>query len=99
VSRDRKVIPREPGKVLQYQHLTREIQLICNITELKPLIIGAIGTIPKTFRQLLLLVVVIETVLQVVLAVLEVVVRVVAAAAAVVVVVVAAVVVVEEVVE
>jgi hypothetical protein len=49
------VIQSKPGKVLQYQHLTRGIQHMCNVTDVKPLIIGAIETIPKTFRQTIII--------------------------------------------
>jgi len=55
ISGDRNVIKKELGKVLQYKHLTREIQSMCNIKEVIQLIIGVNGTISKIFRLLLFL--------------------------------------------
>jgi len=50
ISRDRNVIKKEPGKILQYKHLTREMQCMCSIKTEIPVVIGEIGTISKTFR-------------------------------------------------
>jgi len=52
ISRDRNVIKKEPGKILKYKHLTREIQCMCSTKTVTPVIIGEIGNTSKTFRQL-----------------------------------------------
>ena len=49
------MIKKEPGKFLQYKHLSRGIQCMFSIKAVIPLIIGVIGTISKTIRSLLLL--------------------------------------------
>jgi hypothetical protein len=46
------VIKKEVEKVLKYQDLTIEIQSMWNVkTRVIPVIIGATGTIPKSFRK------------------------------------------------
>ena len=47
ISEDRNVIKKEAEKILKYKDLTIEIQRMWKI----PVIIGATGTISKTFRK------------------------------------------------
>jgi len=52
VSGDRNVIKKEAEKILKYKDLTTEIQRMWNVkTKVIPLIIGASGTISKSFRK------------------------------------------------
>jgi len=52
ISGDRNVIKKEVEKILKYNDLTIEIQHVWNvITKMIPGIIGATGTIPKSFRK------------------------------------------------
>jgi len=52
ISGDRKVIKKEAKKILKYKDLTIEIQRMWNVkTKVIPVIIGAIGTISKSFRK------------------------------------------------
>ena len=52
VSRDRNVIIKEAEKILKYKELTIEIQRMWNVkTKVIPVIIGATGTISKSFRK------------------------------------------------
>ena len=52
ISGDRNVIKKEAHKILKYKDLTIEIQCMWNVkTKLIPLIIGATGTISKSFRK------------------------------------------------
>jgi hypothetical protein len=49
---DRNVIQKEAEKILKYKDLTIEIQRMCNVkTRMIPVIIGANGTISKSFRK------------------------------------------------
>jgi hypothetical protein len=49
---DRNVIKKEAEKVLKYKNLTTEIQRMWNAkTRVIPVIIGATGTIAKSFRK------------------------------------------------
>jgi hypothetical protein len=49
---DRNVIQREAEKILKYEDLTIEIQHMWNVkTRVIPVIIGATGTISKSFRK------------------------------------------------
>ena len=48
ISGDRNVIKKEAKKILKYKDLTIEIQVK---TEVTPVIIGATGTISKSFRK------------------------------------------------
>ena len=49
---DRNVVKKEAEKILKYKDLTTEIQLMWNIkTRMVPVIIGASGTISKSFRK------------------------------------------------
>ena len=49
---DRNVIKKEAKKILKYKDLTIEIQRIWNVkTRVIPVIIGANGTISKSFRK------------------------------------------------
>jgi len=49
---DRNVIKKETGKILKYKDLTIEIQRMWNVkTKVIPVIIGASGTISKSFRK------------------------------------------------
>jgi hypothetical protein len=49
---DRNVIKKEAENVLKYKDLTTEIQRMWNVkTEVTPVIIGATGTISKSFRK------------------------------------------------
>jgi hypothetical protein len=51
---DRNVIKKEAEKILKYKDLTTEIQRMWNVkTEVTPVIIGATGTISKSFRKYL----------------------------------------------
>ena len=46
------IIIKEAEKILKYKDLTIEIQRMWNVkTKVKPVIIGATGTISKTFRK------------------------------------------------
>ena len=52
ISRDRNVSKKEAEKILKYEDLTIEIQRMWNVkTKVIPVIIGATGTISKTFRK------------------------------------------------
>ena len=52
ISGDRNVIKKEAEKILKYKDLTIEIQRMWNIkTKVIPVIIGATGTISKSFRK------------------------------------------------
>jgi hypothetical protein len=52
ISRDRNVIIKEAEKILKYKDLTTEIQRMWNVkTKVIPVIIGATGTISKSFRK------------------------------------------------
>ena len=52
ISGDRNVIKKEAEKILKYEDLTIEIQRMWNVkTKVIPVIIGATGTISKTFRK------------------------------------------------
>jgi len=52
ISGDRNAIKKEPEKILKYKDLTLEIQRIWNVkTKMIPVIIGATGTISKSFRK------------------------------------------------
>jgi len=52
ISGDRNVIKREAEKVLKYKDLTIKIQRMWNVkTKVIPVIIGATGTISKSFRK------------------------------------------------
>jgi len=52
ISGDRNVIKKEAEKILKYKDLTKEIQRMWNIkTKVIPVIIGATGTISKSFRK------------------------------------------------
>ena len=52
ISRDRNVIKKEAEKILKYKDLTTEIQGMWNVkTKVIPVIIGATGTVPKSFRK------------------------------------------------
>jgi len=52
ISGDRNVIKKEAKKILKYQDLTIEIQPMWNVkTKAIPVIIGATGTISKSFRK------------------------------------------------
>ena len=49
---DRNVIKKEAEKIVKYKHLTIEIQCMWNVnTKVIPAVIGATGTISKTFRK------------------------------------------------
>ena len=49
---DRNVIKNEAEKILKYKDLTTEIQRMWNVkTKVIPVIIGATGTISKSFRK------------------------------------------------
>jgi len=51
-SGDRNVIQKEAEKILKYKDLTIEIQRMGNVkTKVIPVIIGATGTISKSFRK------------------------------------------------
>jgi len=52
ISGDRNVIKKEAEKILKYKDLTIDIQRMWNVkTKVKPVIIGATGTISKSFRK------------------------------------------------
>ena len=52
ISGDRNVIKKEAEKILKYKDLTIEIQRLWNLkTKVIPVIIGATGTISKSFRK------------------------------------------------
>jgi len=52
ISGDRNVIKKEAEKILKYEDLTIEIQRMWNVkTKVIPVIIGATGTISKSFRK------------------------------------------------
>ena len=52
ISEDRNVIKKEAEKILKYKDLTIEIQRMWNVkTRVIPVIIGATGTISKSFRK------------------------------------------------
>jgi len=52
ISGDRNVIKKEAEKILKYKYLTIEIQRMWNVkTKAIPVIIGATGTISKSFRK------------------------------------------------
>ena len=52
ISGDRNVIKKEAEKILKYKDLTIEIQRMLNVkTKVIPVIIGATGTISKSFRK------------------------------------------------
>jgi hypothetical protein len=52
ISGDRNMIKKEAGKILKYKDLTIEIQRMCNVrTKVVPVILGATGTISKSFRK------------------------------------------------
>ena len=52
ISRDRNMIKKEAKKILQYKDLTTEIQRMWNVkTQVTPVILGATGTISKSFRK------------------------------------------------
>jgi len=52
ISGDRNVIKKEAEKILKYKDLTTEIQCMSNVkTKTLPVIIGATGTISKSFRK------------------------------------------------
>jgi len=51
-SGDRNVIKNETEKILKYKYLTIEIQRMWNVkAKMIPVIIGATGTISKSFRK------------------------------------------------
>ena len=52
ISGDRNVIKNEANKILKYKDLTIKIQSMWNVkTKVIPVIIGATGTISKSFRK------------------------------------------------
>jgi hypothetical protein len=52
ISGDRNVIKNEAEKILKYKDLTIEIECMWNVkTRVIPVIIGATGTISKSFRE------------------------------------------------
>ena len=52
ISGDGNVIKKEAEKILKYEDLTIEIQRMWNVTtKVIPVIIGATGTISKSFRK------------------------------------------------
>ena len=52
ISGDRNVIKKEAEKILKYKDFTIEIQRMWNVkTKAIPVIIGATGTISKSFRK------------------------------------------------
>ena len=52
ISGDRNVIKKEAEKILKYKDITIEIQRMWNVkTKVIPVIIGATGTISKSFRK------------------------------------------------
>jgi hypothetical protein len=51
---DRNVIKKEAEKILKYKDLTIEIQRMWNVkTKVTPVIIGATGTVSKSYRKYL----------------------------------------------
>ncbi|GFG31022.1 hypothetical protein Cfor_05295 [Coptotermes formosanus] len=54
IPRDRNVVKKEAEKILKYKDLIIEIQRMWNVkTQVTPVIIGATGTISKSFRKYL----------------------------------------------
>jgi len=52
ISGDRNVIKKEAKKILKYKDLTIEIQRMWNVkTKVIPVVIGATGTISRSFRK------------------------------------------------
>jgi len=52
ISGDRNVIKKETKKILKYKDLTTEIQRMWNVkTKMIPVIVGATGTVSKSFRK------------------------------------------------
>ena len=52
MSEDRNVIKKEAEKILNYENLTIEIQRMWNVkTKVTPVIIGATGTLSKSFTK------------------------------------------------
>ena len=52
ISGDRNVIKKQAEKILKYKNLTIELQRMWNVkTKVIPAIIGATGTISKSFRK------------------------------------------------
>ena len=52
ISRDRNVVTKEAEKILKYKDLTIEVQCMWKVkTKVIPVIIGATGTISKSFRK------------------------------------------------
>jgi hypothetical protein len=52
ISRDRNVVKKEAEKMLKYKNFTIEIQRMWNLkTKTIPVVIGATGTISKSFRK------------------------------------------------
>jgi hypothetical protein len=52
LSGDRNVIKKEAEKILKYKYLTIEIHRMCNVkARVIPVVIGATGTISKSFRK------------------------------------------------
>jgi len=52
ISGDRNVIKKETERILKYKDLTIEIQSMWNVkTKVIPVVIGATGTISKSFRK------------------------------------------------
>ena len=52
ISGDRNVIKKKAEKILKYKDLTTEIQRMWNVkTKVIPVIIGATGSISKSFRK------------------------------------------------
>jgi len=52
ISGDRNVIKKEAEKILKYKYRTTEIRPIWNVkTEVIPVLIGATGTVSKSFRK------------------------------------------------
>jgi hypothetical protein len=52
ISGDRNVIKKETDKILKYEDLTIEIQRMWNVkTKVIPVVIGATGTVSKSFRK------------------------------------------------
>ena len=52
ISGDRNVIKKQAEKILKYKNLTIELQRMWNVkTKVIPVIIGANGTISKSFRK------------------------------------------------
>jgi len=52
ISGDRNVIKKEAEKILKYKDLTIEIEGMWNVkTKVIPVIIGATGTVSKSFRK------------------------------------------------